>query len=156
MRVECPAREYVSHEQLAATIDRAPIELQALLGWAYLTGMRQGDCRLLTWEANIGEERVEWTEHKTGKKNGMPITKAMRVFLDLAAQHGGRAGPVFKSARGKAWGEWGLQSALRRFGLGFQFRSLRAKAGTDSDATLGHTGQLAERYARRRNLRAVK
>lgn len=152
---ERPAREYVSHETLSAKIDEAPRELQALFGWAYLTGMRQTDCRLLTWDCIQGDT-VEWTEHKTSKKNAMPITKAMRVFLDLAAAHGGREGATFKSARGLPWSEWGLQSALRRFGAGFQFRSLRAKAGTDSDATLGHTGQLAERYAKRRNLRAVK
>lgn len=153
--LERPAKEYVGHEQLSTTIDRAPPELQTLFGWAYLTGMRQTDCRLLTWD-NIKGETVEWTEHKTGKRNAMAITKAMQFFLDQAKARGSGTGAVFRSARGLLWSEWGLQSALRRFGAGFKFRSLRAKAGTDADGVLGHTGQLAERYAKRRVLRSVK
>jgi integrase len=153
--LERPAREYVTHETLAATVDKAPPELQPLFGWAYLTGMRQTDCRLLRWE-NIRDGRVEWTEHKTGKRNGMAVTPTMRHFLALAAQRAGGSPFVFVSARGLPLSEWGLQSALRRFGAGFKFRSLRAKAGTDADGVLGHTGQLAERYAKRRTLKAVK
>lgn len=153
--LERPAKEYVTHETLSAKIDEAPPELQALFGWAYLTGMRQTDCRFLRRE-NIRGGRVEWTEHKTGKRNGMAVTPTMQFFLNLAAQHAGSSPFVFVSARGLPWSEWGLQSALRRFGAGFKFRSLRAKAGTDGDGVLGHTGQLAEQYAKRRMLKAVK
>jgi integrase len=152
---ETPAREYVEHGQLTTQIDRAPAFLQALIGWAYLTGMRQTDCRLLQ-KASIKAGRVEWTESKTGKINSMPVTKTMQVFLDLAYAHAPASEFVFTSSRGLPWSEWGLQSALRRFGAGFKFRSLRRKAETDAHGTLGHTGQLAERYRSKRMLKAVK
>ena len=70
-----------------------------------------------------------------------------------------RAQPyIFLSERGLPWTEHGLQSALRRFGAAFQFRQLRPKAQTDRpDADiLGHTGQMRERYHKRRKLAAVK
>lgn len=65
---------------------------------------------------------------------------------------------VFLSHRGLPWTEWGLQSALRRFGAGFQFRQLRPKGQTDRQdkSTTGHTGQMLEVYIRRRRLSAVK
>jgi hypothetical protein len=68
-----------------------------------------------------------------------------------------RATPhIFVSHRGLPWSEWGLQSALRRFGAGFQFRQLRPKAETDKPGTLGHSGQMQRLYTRRRRLKAVK
>lgn len=65
---------------------------------------------------------------------------------------------IFLSKRGLPWTEWGLQSALRRFGLPFQFRQLRPKAQTDrpDKDVLGHTGQMRERYHKVRKLSAVK
>ena len=63
---------------------------------------------------------------------------------------------IFVSYRGLPWSESGLQSALRRFNPGFQFRQLRPKAETDKPGTLGHTGQMQRRYTRRRELKAVK
>lgn len=65
---------------------------------------------------------------------------------------------VFLSKRGLPWSEWGLASALRRFGAAFQFRKLRPKAQTDrpDKDILGHTGQMRERYTKRRKLSAVK
>jgi hypothetical protein len=63
---------------------------------------------------------------------------------------------IFLSKRGKPWNEWGLQSALRRFGAPFQFRQLRPKAETDKPGVLGHTGQMQERYTKVRRLKAVK
>lgn len=68
-----------------------------------------------------------------------------------------RADPhIFVSYRGLPWSESGLQSALHRFNPGFQFRQLRPKAETDRPGTLGHTGQMQQRYTRRRQLKAVK
>jgi integrase len=63
---------------------------------------------------------------------------------------------IFLSQRGLPWSEWGLQSALRRFGAGFQFRQLRPKAETDKPGVLGHTGQMQRRYTKVRRLSAVK
>jgi hypothetical protein len=52
---------------------------------------------------------------------------------------------IFVSERRLPWTPSGLQSALRRFNLGFQFRQLRLKAETDKPGVLGHTGQMRER-----------
>lgn len=69
-----------------------------------------------------------------------------------------RAQPyIFLSANGRHWTKSGLQSALRRFGPAFKFRSLRGKAQTDSDKNiLGHVGQMRELYTKKRKLSAVK
>jgi len=173
---ERPARVYVEHEQLIATIDRAPPQLMPLFAVGYLTGMRQTDLRLLE-KRNLVGDRIEWTESKTGKFNEKPISPTIRKFLNAAAAHAcavadqhearGRLGQadlvrrqpyVFLTKRGFAWTENGLASALQRFQAGFTFRSLRPKAQTDSPDKniLGHTGQLLERYTRRRKLDVVK
>lgn len=173
---ERPSRVYVDDATLVSAIDRAPPELQAFFAIGYLTGIRETDLMTLKWE-NVLSDRIEFTESKTGKHNAQPITKTVRQFLVTAAAHAGaaaaqheakgraakaaavRAQPfVFLTKRGLPWTENGLQSALRRFQAGFRFRELRAKAQTDSPNKniLGHSGQLRERYTRRRKLDVVK
>src|SRR6185369_13009374 len=126
---------------------------------------------------NLKEDHIEWTESKTGKENSCPISKALRHCLNtaqahreiIAARHEAMGRPekaaevrnqpfVFLTAHGLPWTVWGLQSALRRFKAGFQFRQLRPKAQTDSPDRniLGHVGQMRERYTRRRKLDVVK
>lgn len=155
---ERPAKEYVTHEQLSAELDRAPPHLQHLLAVAYLTGIRQTDLRLAR-QSQVKDGKLHVIESKTGKGNEHEITKTVGMFLDAAIARAREFGSdyLFVSARGKPWSEWGLQSALRRFELPFQFRSLRSKAQTDSDKNvIGHTGQMRERYTKRRRLSAVK
>jgi site-specific recombinase XerD len=153
---ERPSRQYIEHSDLTAQIDRAPPALQPLLAAAYLTGMRQTDLRLLK-KTDVLPDRIEWTESKTGKHNEKRISPVLRLFLDVAMDRS-KTPFVFVSAKGLPWSEWGLQSALRRFKAGFRFRDLRAKAQTDRPDLdiLGHTGQLRERYIRRRKLDVVK
>lgn len=173
---ERPSTKYVEHDTLETALNRAPPWLYGLFGSGYLSGMRETDLMLFE-VSQIGRERIEWTESKTGKKNSSPISAALRHCLRAALAHkeaaalhhekmdrhdrakAVRALPnVFVSERGLAWSEWGLQSALRRFKAGFQFRQLRPKAQTDRpDANiLGHVGQMRERYTRRRKLDVVK
>jgi len=154
---ERPSRQYVEHETLTAEIDRAPPALQPLLAVAYLTGIRQTDLRLAR-RKQITLAGLVVDESKTGKRNVHEITKTVRRFLNQAMTRAPASEFIFTSARGLPWSEWGLQSALRRFGAAFRFRDLRAKAQTDRpDAdVLGHVGQLRERYHRRRKLSAVK
>lgn len=173
---ERPARDYVEHEALVSAVNRAPPELQGLFGVAYLLGIRQTDLRLVEVSA-ITPEGLKVTESKTGKPNTHKITPTVRQFLRLALEHKERLAvhweakeqparaariravpQIFVSARGLPWSVWGLQSALRRFGAGFKFRQLRPKAQTDApqEDILGHSGQMRERYTRRRQLSAVK
>lgn len=156
---ERPSKRYVEHAKLTEALDRAPPALQHLLAVAYLTGIRQTDLRLAKQSQIVGDE-LAVDESKTGKHNDHEITPTVRVFLDAAVARAKAAGSdhIFVSATGVPWSEWGLQSALRRFGAGFRFRDLRPKAQTDRpDAdVLGHTGQMRERYHKRRKLKAVK
>ena len=153
---ERPSSRYVEHWELQAAIDRAPEALQPLLAVAYLTGIRQTDLRLMKKDQIAGDV-LYVTESKTGKKNEHEITRTVGRFLQQALQRAGDSSHIFVSARGLPWSEWGLQSALRRFKPGFRFRDLRPKAQTDSPKDiLGHTGQMRERYHKRRKLSAVK
>jgi len=156
---ERPSKEYVEHEALSAALDRAPPALQHLMAVAYLTGIRQTDLRLAKQHQIVGNQ-LHVDESKTGKHNAHEITPTVRFFLDQAIARAKESGSefLFVSAKGLPWSEWGLQSALRRFKAGFRFRDLRAKAQTDSGSKdiLGHTGQMRERYMKRRKLSAVK
>lgn len=173
---ERPSRKYVEHAALVHELDRAPTWLLPLFSVAYLLGIRQTDLRLVEKSA-ISHEGLKIIESKTGKTNFHQITPTVRVFLELALEHQeavaqsheakdrpARAAQIrahsqiFLSKRGLPWSEWGLQSALRRFGAAFQFRQLRPKAQTDAPTKdiLGHTGQMRERYHKQRHLDAVK
>jgi site-specific recombinase XerD len=174
---ERPSRAYVEHDTLKTDLDRAPPELYALLGTAYLTGIRQTDLRLVTVDQDMGST-LQLQESKTGKWNEHEVTPTIRMLLTKAAEHKEsvaarhekrgrfdraaqiRAIPqIFVSKRGLPWTENGLQSALRRFDLsGYTFRQLRPKAQTDrpDKNVIGHTGQMREAYTRRRRLSAVK
>jgi integrase len=153
---ERPSRKYIEHWELQAAIDRAPEALQPLLAVAYLTGIRQTDLRLMK-RSQIANNALWVTESKTGKKNEHEITPTVGMFLSQALTRTPESEFVFTSAKGLPWSEWGLQSALRRFKPGFRFRDLRSKAQTDSAKDiLGHSGQMRERYHKRRKLSAVK
>ena len=154
---ERPSRRYIEHWELQAVIDRAPAPLVPLLAVAYLTGIRQTDLRLMKRSQIVGS--ALWvTESKTGKKNEHEITRTVGRFLSLALSRASESEFVFTSERGLPWSEWGLQSALRRLKAGFRFRDLRSKAQTDrpDKDILGHSGQMRERYHKRRKLSAVK
>ena len=53
---------------------------------------------------------------------------------------------------------WGIISNMRRLEAGFSFRAIRPKAQTDGGDrnVIGHTGQMRERYTRRKKLVPVR
>lgn len=171
---ETPSSVYVEHAVLEKEVNRAPPWLMPLFAVAYLLGIRQTDLRLVEKSA-ITHQGLQVTESKTGKPNTHQITPTVRHFLEMALVHQEtvalrhekagrhekaaqiRARPqIFLSQRGLPWSESGLQSCLQRFQAEFNFRQLRPKAETDKPGTLGHTGQMQQRYTRRRQLSAVK
>lgn len=172
---ERPSSAYVEHADLVSDVNRAPPWLQPLFAIAYLNGIRQTDLRLVEKSA-ITLEGLKVTESKTGKLNTHKITPTVKMFLEMALEHQERVAihwdsrdparaaairarpQIFLSERGLPWTESGLQSCLQRFGAAFNFRQLRPKAQTDApkEDILGHTGQMRERYTRRRQLSAVK
>lgn len=156
---ERPGRKYVEHDALVTALDRAPPHLLHLMAVAYLTGIRQTDLRLAKRD-QIAGRFLMIDESKTGKRNEHEITPTVAKFLNpaLARAKEFKSEYIFVSSTGLPWGEWALQSALRRFKAGFRFRDLRPKAQTDrpDKDILGHTGQMRERYHKRRKLSAVK
>lgn len=91
---ERPSKVYVEHPVLVQELDRAPPELYALMGTAYLLTIRQTDLRLVTKAQRVrmrdgnGEKQVlQITESKTGKHNDHEITPTVALMLDKAAEH---------------------------------------------------------------------
>jgi hypothetical protein len=114
--------------------------------------------RLLLNKANAHRDAVI-ARYETAAVRLEQLSQFGRAEASRAKATSVRVSPfIFLSARGLPWSEWGLQSALRRFGAGFQFRQLRPKAQTDrpDKDVLGHTGQMRERYHKVRRLSAVK
>jgi hypothetical protein len=156
---ERPSKAYVAHEALSGAIDRAQECLQDLLATAYLTGIRQTDLMLMRPEMAKGG-RLKFIESKTGKPADYEITPTLKFFIDRATKRAKELGSavLFTSPKGLPWSVWGLQSALRRLDMGFQFRQLRAKAQTDAPErnVIGHTGQMRAVYNRGDKRRPVK
>lgn len=155
---ERPARRYVEHDELRAGIDKAPEALQDLLAAAYLTGARQSELTAMRLD-QVGPTELVIEERKTGKTRTVEISGTLRFFLDRAVARSRRAGStlVFVTGRGKPWGVWTLQSAMRRLQSGFRFRDLRAKAASDAaHNVLGHAYGMLSRYKRRTRIRPVK
>jgi integrase len=152
---ETPSKVYVSHEALTTAIDRANEHLQDLLAVAYLTGIRQTDLQLMQPSAVQGNS-LRFIESKTGKPAEYEITPTLRRFINRALARKGPA--LFVSPKGLPWSMWGLQSALRRLKMGFQFRQLRPKAQTDAQDrnVIGHIGQMRMAYTRGEKRRPVK
>lgn len=152
---ERPSKVYVSHEALSAAIDRAPECVQDLLAVAYLTGIRQTDLMLMT-PAAVKNGRLRFIESKTGKPADYEITPTLSHFINRALRRCGSH--LFTSPTGLPWSQWGLQSALRRLNMGFQFRQLRPKAQTDAQDrnVIGHIGQMRMAYTRGEKRRPVK
>jgi hypothetical protein len=77
---------YVTHAELVPELDRAPSELYALMGIAYVLGIRQTDLRLAQKAQDAGSI-LHVIESKTGKPNEHEITPTVRLLLNKAAEH---------------------------------------------------------------------
>lgn len=167
---EKPSRVYVKTDELTATYERAHEGLKLLLNGAYLSGMRLTDLMALRRD-QLTESGASWKESKTGHENEMKFKPGMWEVVKRAIAYGDALATkitkklpivrplpthVFVNSRGKPWTQWGVSSAMRYAESSFAFRQLRAKAQTDSpDNVLGHTGQMRERYTRKRKLTSV-
>jgi integrase len=156
---ETPSKAYVADAALTAVIDRANECLQDLIAVGYLTGIRQTDLQLMRPSA-VRSGRLQFIESKTGKTADYEITSTLGFFIDraLARSKALESPALFTSPKGLPWSQWGLQSALRRLKMGFQFRQLRAKAQTDAPErnVIGHMGQMRSVYTRINRRRPVK
>lgn len=152
---EAPSRRYVTDEELKGVIDRASPALQDLLAVAFLTGLRQGDLRILTRDA-ITTKGIELRQSKDGKLREIGWSPALKFFVDRALARS-KGEFVFVGTAGRPYSMDGLQSAMRRLGAGFRFRELRPKAASDAKHNvLGHSAQMLATYIRRTVIKPVR
>jgi integrase len=171
---ERPSRVYVTDEAFRAAFDRAPPALQDLTAVALLTGLRQTDLRLMTVSA-VTKEGLKLEQSKDGKLRLIEWSDALWYFVERAFNRSrnpvqpkprpGRRTPkprlvteyLFVSERYVPWTVDGLQSAMKRWQPGFQFRQIRPKAASDADHNvLGHDAQMLVRYVRAQRLKPVR
>ena len=157
---ETPSKVYVEDSQLKEVIDRAPPCLADLFAVAYLTGLRQGDLRIMTKEA-VTPEGLAFRQSKDGKLRVIEWSAALRTFVDRALARS-ETEFLFVSAEGRPYTMDGLQCAIKRLkakmgGELFKFRELRPKAASDAKHNvLGHDAQMLRTYVRAQRLRPVR
>ena len=152
---EAPSRRYVTDAELKGVVDRAPPALQDLLAVAFLTGLRQGDLRVMTRTA-VTTQGLELRQSKDGKLRVISWSPALKFFVDRALERS-KCEHVFVGASGRPYTMDGLQLAMKRLAPGFRFRDLRPKAASDAGHNvLGHDAQMLTRYVRAQHLKPVR
>lgn len=172
----------IESEDLSAGIDQAPPHYARVMQFAYITGMRRGD--IIKFKvSNITPAGLDFWESKTGKRAGKrtliawtpTLRELVREILEARAavmnrnwadKYKAKNHPkaplvhdaLFVNRFGKPLTEWAMSSLNSRLPADFTFRQIRAKAQTDGGErnVLGHTGQMRERYTRRKRLVPVR
>jgi hypothetical protein len=147
---ETPRRRYVEDDELAKALEATTPAFRRLMQAAYLTGLRQGDLRVLRKD-QISEKGIQLAESKRGKRLVISWSDELKALVD-AAVAASKCDRVFANTRGRPWTESAIQSARRRLGADFAFHDLRAKAESDHEVGLG----LLSRYKRARRLTPVR
>lgn len=165
----------IDTQVLAEDVERAPPHFARVVQFAYLTGMREIDAIKLTVQA-LTPEGIAYTESKTGKQVLHTWTPTLRQLVReiLEARQEAMTRPYknkYKKPRalpvhdrlltnrfGNPISMWGVTSNVRRLDVDWSFRNIRPKAQTDGGDrnVIGHTGQMRERYTRRRRLVPVR
>lgn len=152
---EVPSKRYVTDPELSEVLNRAPAPLADLLAVAYLTGLRQGDLRVMRRDA-ITPNGIRLRQSKDGKLREISWSPALKHFVERALARS-EGDYVFVGEKGRPYTMDGLQSALRRLNAGFRFRELRPKAASDAaHNVLGHDAQMLTRYVRHQKLKPVR
>lgn len=148
---EKPRKRYVTTEELQAALDKAPIQFQELLAAAYLTGLRQADLLALR-VSDLRKDGIYITESKTGRARVIEWSPELRKLTDRALERARALAErlehpqpthVFTGRYGAPWGQWAVQSQMRRLKVDWHFHDLRAKAATDaSHSVLGKHSTL--------------
>lgn len=152
---EAPSKRYVTDKELTEVLDRAPPAMADLLAVAYLTGLRQGDLRVMTRKA-ITPTGIKLRQSKDGKLREITWSPPLKYFVERALQRS-QVPFVFVGASGRPFTMDGLQLALKRLKPGFKFRDLRPKAASDAEHNvLGHDAQMLTRYVRHQRIKPVR
>jgi site-specific recombinase XerD len=168
------SKVHIESEALSAGMDKAPDHFARVMQLAYIIGPRQTDSINLRI-SDLTPKGIEYTESKTGKRVTHEWTPTLRELVReiLEARHVAmtRQNKNPKRPRklpehdflltnrfGKPLTMWGIISNMRRLEAGFSYRAIRPKAQTDGGDrnVIGHTGQMRERYTRRKKLVPVR
>ncbi len=166
---------YVEDALFRIVWDKADLPTRDAMDLAYLTGQRPADT-LKFDERDIREGALWTTQNKTGKKLRIAIQGDLAVVIDRIRARKRRYKIISTTLIVNEKGERLTAEALRfRFDAArkaagisrqdFQFRDLRAKAGTDKEERegmaaardqLGHTDEkMTQRYVRHRKGKLV-
>jgi integrase len=132
---EAPRRLYLTHDEFLEAFNRAPEPLQDFLALAYLTGLRQKDLRELK-RTQLQPEGIVVDESKTGKRRVVGWSDSLRWFVERACARSDSP-YVLTGQYKRPWGEWGVQSAMRRLGVEWTLHQVRHKAETDHREGMG-------------------
>lgn len=184
-----PGRDvYIDDEVYRAVWDCAEPALQDALDLAYLTGQRPADVLKMS-RADVRDGEMTVVQNKTGAKLRVEITGQLAVLMERIKARKVSGLALICDAKGQPLTKFGLRGAFDRArdlaieasqigtseaGLPdishairtFQFRDLRAKAGTDTEELrgmaaakdqLGHTSEgMTAHYVRHRKGKLVK
>ncbi|MDN8076536.1 tyrosine-type recombinase/integrase, partial [Burkholderia vietnamiensis] len=166
---------YVGDTLYKVVWDQADLPLREAMDLAYLTGQRPADVLKLD-ERDVRDGVLSIKQNKTGTRLRIQIVGDLAALLDrLTARkigHNPRSTRLIVDERGQPLGRDALRFRFDRAresaGISkeeFQFRDLRAKAGTDKEAAtdlsgaqalLGHGSQaMTEHYVRKRGVKVA-
>lgn len=170
---------YIDDAVFRAVWDAAEQPLQDALDLAYLTGQRPADTLKMS-RADIKNGEVQVEQNKTGKKLRISIEGELKLVIDRIESRKVASMQLIASADGQPFSQAQLRGAFDRARIAaalanpgladeiknYQFRDLRAKAGTDTEeesgiaaaqAQLGHsTPMMTAHYVRHRRGKLVK
>lgn len=184
-----PGRDvYIDDEVYSAVWDCAEPALQDALDLAYLTGQRPADVLKMS-RADVRDGEMTVVQNKTGAKLRVEITGQLATLMERIKSRKVSGLALICDSKGQRLTKFGLRGAFDRaralaieasqIGAAeaelpditaairdFQFRDLRAKAGTDTEESrgmaaakdqLGHTSEgMTAHYVRHRRGKLVK
>jgi integrase len=154
---EKPRKRYVTNEEFLAVFERSPAHFQDLIAVAYLTGFRMTDIINLKRAEHLKPEGIVFVESKTGKLHKQKWSDAVRFFVRRAMENNPSSEYVFTNAHGNPWGQWAINSQMRRLKAPWAFKDLRAKGQSDAEhSVLGHGAGMERLYRKVINTRPVR
>jgi integrase len=154
---EKPRRRYVTDEEYAAIMAKAPAFLQDAMDLALLTGQRPSDVLKMTRQ-DMRDGCLWVAQAKTGAKVGITLDGDLEVVLQriLARPHDVQSMYLISDEQGQRVNYWSLHHAFLKTGADWQFRDLRAKMVTDekdlkvAQQRAGHTTEVTTARVYRR------
>ena len=148
---------FVTDDEYLIVYEKAPHQIQIAMELARITGMRQADILKLRW-SDITSDGLYVRQQKTGKQQLFEVTPSLRLTLSEAKNSKVQSIYLVNTKSGGRYTSSGFQTVWGRLIRSvkvkpFQFRDLRAKAGSEAEDTsrlLGNTEGVAKKHYRRK------